>query len=123
MTTFAVGPVISEIDSRLTQIKQAVDRPLKEGDANSMLVDLCATVELINRYADSELLSGTSALAGKTATKSLSDVVLGHLKDWIARVREIVLKIAHDLHASTWMVTLGFPWNLSLTLGFDVPKQ
>ena len=123
MTTFAVGPVISEIDSRLTQIKQAVDRPLKDGEANSMLVDLYATVELMNHYANSELLSGTNPQAGKTGIKSLSDVVIGHLKDWIARVREIVLKIAHALHASTWGVTLGFPWNLSISLGFDVPKQ
>jgi hypothetical protein len=128
MGTFAVETVVSEVDSRLGNIKARVDRALKEVEASDQLVELLATTELINRYAASELLSGNPpAGAGQTPkggapSRILSDDVVSRLKKWVAQIREIVLKIAQALHATSWTVSVGFPWAFGLSLSFDIPK-
>jgi hypothetical protein len=120
--TFAVGPVISEIDSRLSALKLKADRGLRAAEADGQFVDLLATVELVNRYAESELLSGSGPQTGKgaAATRSLSDVAITHLKEWVARIREVLDKLAKALHASGWMVSVGFPWAVSISVVFDI---
>jgi hypothetical protein len=68
MGTFAVETVVSEIDSRLGNIAARVDRALKEAEASDQFVEVLAAVELMNRYAASELLSGNpSAGTGPTS--------------------------------------------------------
>lgn len=131
MGIFAVANVVAEIESRFDNIKAHVERGLKEADASDQFVDLAATIELINRYAASELLSGTSTATGAVSgitpkggavSKSLSDEVIARLKKWVSQIREIVLKLALALHASSWSVSVGFPWNITLFLNFSIPK-
>lgn len=131
MGTFAVENVVSEIESRLGNIEGRLGRGLDDADdASDQFVELVATVELVNRYAGSELLSGGRAAApasrrsakGSAAGKVLSEDVIARLKKWVVRIRKIVLELALSLHATGWAVTVGFPWNLNLTLEFTIPK-
>ncbi len=130
MGTFAVADVVREIESRLTDMKAHLRPELKESDANNQLVDLLATVELINRYAASELLSGTPAPSassgqgpkGAAASKALSDEVLTRLKNWLTQIREALLKLAKALHAKAWSVSIGTPMSFGISLDFEIPN-
>jgi hypothetical protein len=120
--TFAVDAVVAEIDARLGKSGTRVGAGLKEVDANNEFVELLATVELMNRYAASELLSGGQPSKAGTPSRSLSDEVIDRLKKWILRIREILLKLAQALQAKAWSVAVGFPWNIVLSMEFGVPK-
>lgn len=123
MGTFAVDAIVAEIDQRLGQARTRARKPLRQKEANDGFVDLLATVELINRYATSELLTAGQPPRGRAASQSLSDDVIARLKKWVAQIQEVLRKLAQALHASSWSVTVGFPWTILISVDFKIPGK
>jgi len=116
---------VSEIDTRLSRLHKL---RVRRGNADAAYAELLVTMDLINLHVSSELLpridfSGKGR--GRRAqgpTRDATDSLVARLKGWIARIKEVLEKIARALGASGWTISAGFPANFSVAISFSFPQ-
>jgi hypothetical protein len=87
-----------------------------EIDRAKTLADLLAVLPVINRELDAPVSGGGGTVTG--ALRATPPNVLERLKNWLDRLLSKLAKIADDLGALSYAVSVGAPVGVSVTVTF-----